>query len=69
MGSAELKKSDATFFYYIKCMETFESDKEVCMKKLFKLQSICGKVLVSKYCKIKVQEEQLTTTPEARLKQ
>ena len=39
-------------------IEIHEADSGVCKKRVFKLQSLLRKVLVHKYCIIKVQEKQ-----------
>ena len=46
-------------FCCIKCIEIHKADHKVYKKKVFKLQSLLGKVLVRKYFKTKVQEKQL----------
>ena len=57
------KKSGAKPFYCIKCIEILEADHRVCRlgmrEKVFKRQSLIGKVLVHKYFKTKVQENKL----------
>ena len=54
------RKSGAKFFYCIKCIEIIWADHEVCRKRGLMLRNPLGNVLVHKYCKPEVQEEQLT---------